>query len=624
MGFSTLYAAARTLYADPMVRAGRWYSTVDRGWSSCALLCALLALGLCFVPLFDLLGFEFSLALGLAIGPAAAYLGARSNSWTAGARRSLALLVLPLLFVSANALRVKNCNFWEGLRFFVLLPGAAAVIAAGWGRASRVLLGRPGRAFATVVLLGLGSIGLALYAFWTSPQIAFTGAAFGWWPGALYDEALGVPDLLGWSRLGDLATAASALALAHNLSAARYRRWSPVLLAPLLAAALPLLLLFTQRERLGYHQDRTGLEKALGGTLLTPRLELHYARSKYDMASLQRLYEDLTYRLDRLERFFALPAAHEPLKVYVYASRAERRRLMGADRVSIAKPWLGEVHLVAPLYGDPIVTHELAHVVAGRFTDGPLRVPARLLIFPQMGLVEGAAVAAEWDEGLLTPHGWCAAMRRLGIAPDPARILGPGGFLTKAAPRAYTVAGSFVRFLIERYGAEHFRRAYAAGELAGAYPLPPEELFAEWARFVDGLPLTEEELEQARLRFHKPGIFHRICAREVARVAAEAERLGRQGRHEEAIALRRQVCRHEPGDPAHLLSLLEAQAAAGDASQAMASGELLLAHARASPALQAQVRERLGDLAWLSDRPEEAAARYRATAAFPLGPTQER
>lgn len=606
-----------------MVRPSRLVQE-ERVWTCWAIVLALLTLALLFVPLFDLLGFELSLALGLAVGPAAAHLGARSSSWSGGARRSLALLVAPLLLASLNALRVKNCNYPQGLLFFILLPGAAAVVAAGWGRAARLLLGRPGRALAAVLLLGLGSAGLALHSFLVEPQISFTGAAFGWWPGALYDEALGVPRLLAWSRLSDLAAAATALALAHNIRAVRARRWSAVLLLPLGGATLALAALGLLRGELGYHQDRRSLEHELGGALLTPRIELHYPPASYPDEKLPLLVEDLRYRLDRLEAFFGLPPASEPVKVYVYAARAQRRRLIGADRVSIAKPWLREVHLLKPEPGDPIITHELAHVVAGRCAPGPLHMPVRAFVLPQMGLVEGAAVAAEWDAGLLTPHEWSAAMRRLGLAPDPAAILGPGSFFTKAAARAYTVMGSFVRFLVERYGPAPFCQAYGQGALDGAYPVPPAALLAEWARFVDGLPLGEAEMAQARLRFRQPSIFHRVCAREVARVAAEARRASRQRRHDEAIALHRQVCRHDPGDPGHLLALLEAQAEAGAHEAAQASGEELLGRAGVSEPMQAQVLERLGDLAWLQGQREEARGRYREAARLPLEPAGQR
>src|SRR5262245_17193935 len=94
-------------------------------------LCALCAAALCFVPLFDLLGYESSLVLGLLISIAAVHLGVAqvaqkrleqspADADLAGARpirtvlhcfgralrTALLLLVVPLLLLLLNGLRV--------------------------------------------------------------------------------------------------------------------------------------------------------------------------------------------------------------------------------------------------------------------------------------------------------------------------------------------------------------------------------------------------------------------------------------------------------------------------------------------------------------------------------------
>src|SRR5204862_8126228 len=106
-----------------------------------------LALVLCAIPLFDLLGYDFSFALGLAAAFAAADVG---HGAVAAARRSgrpvalgqvvgravlggVGLLVLPLAASLLNALRVRNCNLLSGLAFFALLPLGTAVFAAAAG-----------------------------------------------------------------------------------------------------------------------------------------------------------------------------------------------------------------------------------------------------------------------------------------------------------------------------------------------------------------------------------------------------------------------------------------------------------------------------------------------------------
>src|SRR5262245_27047381 len=99
-------------------------------------LLATLAMGLDFVPLFDVLGYDFSFVLGLATALAAVDVGqgtvARWRAASGGpgtpattlrlagraAATALALLVPPLFLSLANALRVRNCNLGAGLGFF--------------------------------------------------------------------------------------------------------------------------------------------------------------------------------------------------------------------------------------------------------------------------------------------------------------------------------------------------------------------------------------------------------------------------------------------------------------------------------------------------------------------------
>src|SRR5689334_10217319 len=107
-------------------------------------LAAALALVLDFVPLFDLLGYDFSFVMGLLATLASVDIGA---GVVAEARRqarpatvftlageaaawSVGLLAVPLLLSLLNALRVRNCNLSNGLAFYLLLPVATALYSA--------------------------------------------------------------------------------------------------------------------------------------------------------------------------------------------------------------------------------------------------------------------------------------------------------------------------------------------------------------------------------------------------------------------------------------------------------------------------------------------------------------
>jgi len=102
---------------------------------------AVLAVVLDFVPLFDVLGYDFAFAVGLLVALASVDIGcgvvvaARRGGRAIELPRlmgraatfALAITALPLLLSLVNALRVRNCNLGAGLAFYLLLPVGTAV-----------------------------------------------------------------------------------------------------------------------------------------------------------------------------------------------------------------------------------------------------------------------------------------------------------------------------------------------------------------------------------------------------------------------------------------------------------------------------------------------------------------
>ncbi|HSA24863.1 MAG TPA: hypothetical protein P5076_25605, partial [Myxococcota bacterium] len=181
---------------------------------------------LCFVPLFDLLGYEFAAALALlaslTAGPVALALGRRARGeWARVAvlpvyLRALAWLGLslaaPLALISLNALRVPNCNWLDGWLFVLLLPFAGGAAAAAWGLALGLCIRRRwlgGLAYAGV---WLGLAGLAVWRVWTGPEVDSWNPLVGWVAGPVYEEVVRPGWALAWSRLHDLAWALGPLA----------------------------------------------------------------------------------------------------------------------------------------------------------------------------------------------------------------------------------------------------------------------------------------------------------------------------------------------------------------------------------------------------------------------------
>jgi tetratricopeptide (TPR) repeat protein len=181
------------------------------------------------------------------------------------------------------------------------------------------------------------------------------------------------------------------------------------------------------------------------------------------------------------------------------------------------------------------------------------------------------AEAADFGDpdGRATLHQQARAMLALGQAPSLARVMG-AGFSVQSGARAYVMAGSFCRFLFDRFGADKLRAAYrSAGDFVAAYGLSLAELEKSWRAFLQTQPLDARDEARAKESFRKPAIFHKVCARELAeRVVQARERM--RTMPDAAVSLLESVCRDDPDEPSYRLDRAEALAAAGASDKALA------------------------------------------------------
>jgi hypothetical protein len=489
------------------------------------------------LPLLGTIGPESSLALSLLVSPWAAAAGARLSLRSRGVA-SAALLGQALLVgltlagaglgvLSLATLWGERCDPWAGLPFALLGPCCSLPLAAVVGAAVGALGLGPRAATLLAVALPAGEVARTLWGFVSTPGIFAFGHFFGYFSGTLYDRHAEVPSAWLWHRgfgaaIGiTLALALSALRVRSEarVRLARARIAVPQALLSLLGAAL-VATFGLHAHTLGFRSDAAHIEAQLGQVVRTPRCRAVLPR-ELPLDQATRLAEDCELRIEQAARGLGV-REQGPITAYFFRSVDEKRALMGAYRVYIAKPWRREVYVQLAGFPHPVLAHELAHVVGRLASDGVFGVPGRLGgLIPEPTLVEGLAVALDRsvsDE--LTPHQLAAAAHGLRIAPPLAELLGPR-FLAQNQALAYTLAGSFLGFVGERYGAEALARVYRTADYAGTLGKPLDTLEGEWRVFLAGLPSSDAARALAEQRFERPGVLSQVCPHDVE--AREAE-----------------------------------------------------------------------------------------------------
>lgn len=619
-----------------------------RGWLAATLMQAIIAGQL---PLVGVLGYELALWGSLVASFAGLDLGAaytrhrlRRGKETprGGIPRLTAEAVLmtwiPLLaWAGVSALRglwTPTCDWQFGLFAFLAMPLASGALAAASGVAIGLLVGpRPVLGTLAPIASALALVGIGLARFYNAPPVFSYSPLVGYFPGNLYDERIELGAALGWARMEAAAwvlASLSAMSCFLDMGTWRWRlpasasRHHVAAACVALTAGIGAATLHHRSGELGYAVEASDIQHALAGRLETAHFVIHYADTAEIRQDIQLIGDDHELRFAQVTAALGIMPRRK-IHSYYFSSGEQKASLMGARDVEMAKPWRHEIYLEHRAFPHGSLRHEIAHIVAAEFGDPWFRVSARsvaglpLLVNP--GLIEGLAVAADWPGGYdreLTPHQATRAMQELGFTPSIDALLSLR-FLSLSSARSYTTAGSFVRFLLERHGAQALRALYeSGGDFEESYGVPAATLQREWRSLIEAISLRPEEVEATRERFRQVGVFSRPCPHAIASRRAQAYEAVGRGDRAKGITLLREVCGDAPLEPRYRMELGDVLARGDERDRREASqlwGEIEQ-NTMVTSSLRAEAMERLAGEA--ASRGELASTRAKVLEALRL------
>jgi hypothetical protein len=598
------------------------------------------ALAMCSVPLLGVHGAESALALGILLPALCAFgsaaLTQRALTQEPGGLAPLfartlgfagLLWLLPVALLWADSLRVRNCSPLEGLTFMLLGPGFSVALAALTGLTCALLGLR--RAPLWAAAIPVLSMLLAVSRFYTGPGIFAYGHYFGFFPGTLYDEGVQLTGPFMWLRVQtSLWIIALALWIVSCTDPNTLKLgWQPragfgLALGCALGAAACATLAELNSDALGQTTSYARVRSTLGGERHSQRCRIFFPR-EWAERDRRRLSEDCDFRVQQAERWLGVthPA---PVDVYLFRSPAEKYGLIGAEGTNIAKPWHAEAFISENGWPNPALGHELVHVVAAGVGRGPLRIAGSAGgLWPNPALIEGVAVAAAWQsQGGLTPHEWAHAMLELGMVPPLSELFG-ASFLGQQRRLAYTLSGSLLRFVRERWGQRAIRATYREGSLERGVGRPLPEIEAAWRSFLKARPLAASTLALARARFSGGGILSALCPHTLAKLRDELHADVNAGDDPSAKQTCDRILSLDPQDSSTRATLATLYARMGKA-QASQRELARLTQSGAPAPYVAAVKQALADRALREDHGAEALALYRELLEQPLEEDQKR
>lgn len=587
--------------------------------------CAL-GITLCVLPLFSVIGPESALAIGLLLTPFAAVFGLRVGNSAQGKASgellvqvvglSWLLMFVPLALLTLKALWGQACDPWSGLAFMALGPWPSLTLGALVG-ASASIFSRPRTMLLCTLAMPLVNVARALRDFVATPGIFAFGQLFGYFPGTLYDRQVEVPAAWYTERaLGAVIGAGlwTFVVLARDpetsrFSFARLGR-HPLWCATVSFLAAIALGMARESHAFGHTTSSRHITEKLGLVVETPHCRVVVPR-ELARSEAHGLAEECELRIKQHERALGV-RENERVTAYFFRSTTEKRALMGAARVYIAKPWRRESYLQLAGLPHPVLAHELAHVVARHASGGLFGVPGRLFgLIPEPTLVEGLAVALEprsRDE--LTPHQWAKAAKAAKIAPPLSQLLGPR-FLSQNQALAYTLAGSFLRYVLDTYGAEKVRAIYRSGDVASTLGRRFDELERSWEAALESVPLPSQAAALAQQRFERPGVFSQVCPHLVERLEGELGAVLAAGDGARALRVCEQLLAIDPGNNGTRATYAGTLAEQGDAQGVVRELSRLRGPPSAPAAVTARAETLVADAHYTRSDFQAARASYQ-------------
>jgi hypothetical protein len=440
---------------------------------------------------------------------------------------NLVLLLIPLAVMSANALAVKNCSFPRGLLYYVLLPVMTMIFSVSLATAAGTLFRHARLIFVLIIAGILSHIPILTY---TEPQLFAYNAVIGFFPGITYDEALSDVSILVMYREFTLIASLMFIALFflsvrmlwpdykfhENVQAFRIRKGDAVLYGAVVVCLLVLAYGHCQRDLLGFQYSASEIQRQLGGRATTAHFIIYYPPEKVSAEEIQILKAEAEYHYG-LVVYRMKESLHsgEKISVYLYPTGESKHRFIGTSTTNIAKPWRKEMHLTLDSFDDTF-RHELVHILAANIGLPIVRASAR------MGLNEGFATAIDWGWGEFSPHEYSAALQREQLLGDPEELFAYTGFATRQSSYAYVVAGSFSRYLIDRFGVKSYKEVFPAAHFVASYGLPLNALIDDWKNFLKTVDASSLPPETIRTLFAQQSIFRKTCPRVTAERNARA------------------------------------------------------------------------------------------------------
>lgn len=458
------------------------------------------------LPLFNTFDYEFSALNGILLFVAGGLVFLKysdeSDSVIAACRKiSIKLFSVALLVLISGLsiyLFVNRCPVEYGIAFYFIITLPS--LLTGSVAASIIKLIFKKNRFVVFILFSIILLSLSLIEFYFYPQVYFYNPLFGYFSGTIYDESIAITNKLIYYRVFNLLT--GFVILLASLEIKKRKILNNTILAALIAALLFTIWIF--KPVLGFATNKNLLQNKLGLHIETRHAQI-YAPTDYGYGKYAALLCEYYY--ERLNDLFE--SKGEQIQVYLFRNSRQKKELFGSGSADMSKPWTNQIFTDIGGF-ESTLKHEIVHALMAKYSNPPFYIPLN------PALLEGAASALDNNYYGYPVHFMAKLAYDNGYRTDIKKLFTDFSFYSNYAAVSYVYAGSFVKYLIDKYGINDVIEYYGSNDFVKTFNKTPDAVIEEYYDFLQNLPEINNK-EAARLYFGGKPIFKKTCVRYAAR-----------------------------------------------------------------------------------------------------------
>ena len=208
------------------------------------------------------------------------------------------------------------------------------------------------------------------------------------------------------------------------------------------------------------------------------------------------------------------------IQIFIFDSDKSKKEFLGDEVADFTKPWLKQIFVTKRSF-DQTIKHELAHIFFGESSKNLFKVASRF----NLGLIEGGAMAIEWDWLENTPDYYSAMIKRFSPELDLEKFFDNYTFATQKSSLSYLISGAFCKFLIEKYGLKKFLEFYREGDYSKVFSNDLKNDLNEFSSRLNSFHFTANDSLKFKVLFGGQTLFERKCPRSIGRMKLKAKKM---------------------------------------------------------------------------------------------------